>query len=265
MDSADTILQLEGVSCYFGGLAAVSELDLAVERGYIHGLIGPNGAGKTTVFNIITGANPATGGCVRFEGHDVTTLPSWAVNRLGIARTFQNIRLFPTIDVLDNVRTAGAWRTGYGWWDGLWQGRKFESGERAIRRAAMELLDEFGLAHRARESARSLPYGEQRRLEIVRALATQPRMLLLDEPAAGLNPAETDALMGLVYRIRDERGLTVLLIEHDMRLVMSICQRITVLDHGVRISEGSSGEVRDDPAVIAAYLGEEVPGSASGH
>ena len=253
----EPILELRSVSRLFGGLAAVSGLDLEVPRGSIFGLIGPNGAGKTTVFNLITGATPPTSGKVFFEGRETTGLPAYAINRLGIARTFQNIRLFKEVTVADNVRTAGSWRAGYGWLQGLIQGSGFAQREAELSEKVHRLLVAFGLEHRGSELARSLPYGEQRRLEIARALATGPRLLLLDEPAAGLNAAETDELMALVHRLREEYDLTILLIEHDMRLVMRICQRICVLDHGEKICEGPPDEVRTDPRVIAAYLGQE--------
>lgn len=251
------ILELRSVTRSFGGLVAVSALDLAVHPGSIYGLIGPNGAGKTTVFNVVTGAAPATEGTVLFGGRDVTRLQPYAICRLGIARTFQNVRLFPTVSVLENVRIAASWRAGYGWLHGLIQGTHFRRCEQGITERAWELLERFGLAERASEEARGLPYGEQRRLEIARALATLPRLLLLDEPAAGLNASETEELMELVRHIRDELDTTILLIEHDMRLVMGVCERITVLDHGEKISEGTPAEVRSDPCVVAAYLGEE--------
>jgi branched-chain amino acid transport system ATP-binding protein len=251
------ILELRGVTRRFGGLVAVDRLDLEVPEGCVFGLIGPNGAGKTTVFNVITGASPASEGHVLFGGHDVTAMQPYAISRAGVARTFQNIRLFRGISVLENVKTAMSWRAGYGWWDGLVQGVRFERRERALLEECMELLGRSGLERRAPEMAGSLPYGEQRRLEIVRALATHPRLLLLDEPAAGLNHTETDELMGFVRATRGELGLTVLLIEHDMRMVMGICERIAVLDHGEKISEGSADEVRRDARVVAAYLGEE--------
>ncbi|MBD3176044.1 MAG: ATP-binding cassette domain-containing protein [Armatimonadia bacterium] len=253
---AGAVLEMRRVSRYFGGLAAVKNLDLSVMHGQIHGLIGPNGAGKTTLFNVITGANTASSGAVLVDGRDITHLPPHAINHLGVARTFQNIRLFKEISVYENVRTAATWRGGYGWLHGFIQGLTFERREAAIHDQVLQLLEDFQLGHRAREVSRSLPYGEQRRLEIVRALATRPKLLLLDEPAAGLNAAETDELMALVHRILEQYDLTILLIEHDMRLVMEICQAITVLDHGEKICEGDADQVRNDPQVIEAYLGQ---------
>lgn len=253
----DAVLQLRGVNRHFGGLSAVRALDMAVCRGSIHGLIGPNGAGKTTVFNLITGATPLSSGSIVLEGREIGHLAPHAINRLGVARTFQNSRLFRGISVYENVRTAAGWRHGYGWLHGLVQGYTFHTREAELRRYVLELLGRFGLSHRASEMAQSLPYGEQRRLEIVRALATRPKLLLLDEPAAGLNASETDALMDLVRGILQEHGLTVLLIEHDMRLVMGVCDVVTVLDHGEKISEGDPAAVRNDLRVVRAYLGGE--------
>ncbi len=254
---AEPVLSLRSVTRVFGGLAAVCDLDLDVAPGAIFGLIGPNGAGKTTVFNLVTGATPASSGIVLFGGTDISRRAPFDINRLGVARTFQNIRLFARISVLENVKTAASWRARYGWFHGLVRGSHFEGRERALDREALDLLERFGLADQRDEEAGGLSYGDQRRLEMARALATNPRLLLLDEPAAGLNDAETTELMGLVRRIRDDYELTVLLIEHDMRLVMGLCDRIAVLDHGVKISEGAPDAVRSDPAVIAAYLGEE--------
>jgi branched-chain amino acid transport system ATP-binding protein len=251
----DAMLELQSVSRFFGGLAAVRNLDMAIGRGSIHGLIGPNGAGKTTVFNLITGATPLSSGSIRMEGREIGHLAPHAINRLGVARTFQNIRLFKGISVFENVRTAGSWRSGYGWIHGLVQGYTFHLREAELHQRTSELLDEFGLAHRAKEPAGALPYGEQRRLEILRALATRPKLLLLDEPAAGLNASETDALMQLVERILEQYELTILVIEHDMRMVMELCDTITVLDLGERICEGDPAAVRNDPLVIQAYLG----------
>jgi len=261
---AEVLLRLCGVTRMFGGLAAVSDLDLEVPRGAIFGLIGPNGAGKTTVFSVVTGANPPTSGSVVGDGRDLTGRAPVDINRAGIARTFQNIRLFSTISVSENVKTAASWRARYGWFHGLVQGAHFHGRERALDLEVRDLLERFDLWAQRDEQAGSLPYGDQRRLEMVRALATRPRLLLLDEPAAGLNDAETTELMGIVRRVRDDYGLTILLIEHDMRLVMELCDRIAVLDHGVKISEGAPCEVRRDPAVIAAYLGEDGAESAPG-
>lgn len=259
----DTVLELRGVSRYFGGLGAVRDLNMSVRRGHIHGLIGPNGAGKTTVFNLITGVTPLSSGRVLLQGQEISHRPPYLINHYGVARTFQNIRLFRELSVYDNVRTAASWRAGYGWFHGLVQGYVYHVREAELHERVMALLGDLGLSHRIDEAAQSLPYGEQRRLEIIRALATQPKLLLLDEPAAGLNASETDHLMVLVHRILREYDLTVVLIEHDMRLVMEVCDVVTVLDHGEKICEDAPEAVRNDPAVIQAYLGREDPLDAS--
>lgn len=249
-------LEIRDVSQRFGGLTALSRVSLTIEPGRIVGLIGPNGAGKTTLFNLITGVYLPTDGEIVFDGHRIDGLGSATLARMGIARTFQNIRLFRTLSVFDNVRIAGHVHAGYGVISAWLQNARWRRGEEELRRRTEALLDRFGLlAHRDAQSS-SLPYGDQRRLELARALATQPRLLLLDEPAAGMNPAEKRVLMEQILAVREEFDLTILIIEHDMPVVMGICERILVLDHGEPIALGTPDEVRRDPAVIRAYLGE---------
>jgi len=253
------LLQLDRVTIRFGGLTAVSELNLAVGRNELMGLIGPNGAGKTTVFNLITGVYQPTEGNITFSGQPTARLKPYQLARRGIARTFQNIRLFASMTVFDNVRTAIQLHRPHGIRNALWRGRGFREGEKAVESQAMELLEIFKLGRFRDADAKSLPYGDQRRLEIVRALATQPKLLLLDEPAAGMNTTEKAELTRLIRFIKDKFQIAVLLVEHDMQVVMGICERIAVLDYGVRIAEGAPGEVRKNPKVIAAYLGDEKP------
>ncbi len=254
--SETPLLQLEGLEREFGGLQVLRGVNLAVPRGGIFGLIGPNGAGKTTVFNLITGLLPATSGTIRFDGRDLAGLRPHQITRLGIARTFQNIRIFKEMSLLENVMVGMTSHLSYGAFDLLGASRLFRNEEGRARERAKELLSWFGLDHKCNDVADKLSYGEQRKLELARALATDPRLLLLDEPVAGMNSAEKSDLMQEVRNING-RGYTVLVIEHDMRFVMSLCGQIAVLNFGRIISRGEPGEVQADPLVIEAYLGTE--------
>ncbi|MEU4130257.1 ABC transporter ATP-binding protein [Streptomyces wuyuanensis] len=257
--TGEPVLDARGVTMRFGGLTAVRSVDLTVRSGEIVGLIGPNGAGKTTFFNCLTGLYIPTEGEVRYKG---TVLPpkSFKVTAAGIARTFQNIRLFNNMTVLENVLVGRHTRTKEGLWSALLRGPGFHKAEAASRERAMELLEFVGLAAKAEHLARNLPYGEQRKLEIARALASEPGLLLLDEPTAGMNPQETRATEELVFAIRD-MGIAVLVIEHDMRFIMNLCDRVAVLVQGEKLIEGDSATVQNDERVIAAYLGEPFEGA----
>ncbi len=250
------LLQLDKATIRFGGLTAVSELDLQIARNELVGLIGPNGAGKTTAFNLITGVYQPTEGQILFDGNSIVGRKPYQITARGIARTFQNIRLFSSLSVFDNVRAVFHLHLKGDVRQALWRGSTYEREEQSITQRVMELLEIFQLGRLRNECARSLSYGDQRRLEIVRALAAQPKLLLLDEPAAGMNTTEKVELTRLIRFIREKFSIAILLVEHDMQLVMGICERLVVLDYGLKIAEGAPEEIRKCPKVIAAYLGE---------
>ncbi len=252
------LLTANKLSKVFGGLRAVSDFTVELNQGELIGLIGPNGAGKTTAFNLLTGVYEPTTGEIDFDGKSLLGLKPYQITQRGIARTFQNIRLFSNLSVLDNVKIAYHFHVKYGLPEAFLRFGRYFREEKEIEEKAIRFLEIFQLAHKKDEIARNMPYGEQRRLEIARALAAQPKLLLLDEPAAGMNPQETQQLMEMIRWIRKEFNLTILLIEHDMNLVMGVCERIYVLEYGSMIAHGTPQEIKNNPRVIEAYLGEEV-------
>lgn len=250
------LLEVNHLNISFGGLHAVDEFHVSIEKGQLYGLIGPNGAGKTTIFNLLTGVYKPDEGIIKLDGVDITGKKNIDINKAGIARTFQNIRLFSDMSVLDNVKAGLHNRNSYGTMTGILRLPKYFKVEKQMDEEALRLLKVFDLDKEADYLASNLPYGKQRKLEIARALATNPKLLLLDEPAAGMNPNETEELMNTIRFVRDEFDMTILLIEHDMKLVSGICEELTVLNFGRVLAQGETSEVLHDPQVIKAYLGE---------
>lgn len=250
------MLEVKNLGISFGGLKAVNGVDIQIEKGDLYGLIGPNGAGKTTFFNLITGVYKPTEGIVKLDGEDITGKKTIDINRAGIARTFQNIRLFKELPVIDNVKVGLHNNHAYSTIEGILRLPRFRKVEKEIEKKAYELLEVFDLQNEANVLAANLPYGKQRKLEIARALATDPKLILLDEPAAGMNPNETIELMETIRFVRDKFDMTILLIEHDMKLVAGICEKLTVLNFGEVLAQGETSEVLNNPEVITAYLGE---------
>lgn len=258
------ILEVSRLGIKFGALAAVDDVNLTINRTEIVGLIGPNGAGKTTIFNLITKVYPPSSGIIMLDGKDTNGMDTAAISRAGVARTFQNIRLFDKLSVEDNVKIGLHNRTPYNMLDSILRLPRYWNQERIAHEMALELLSIFDMQDMADDEAGSLPYGAQRRLEIVRALATNPSLLLLDEPAAGMNPSETETLMEAIVNIRDKFEIAILIIEHDMKLVMGICEGVAVLNYGRIIAKGTASDIQNNPEVIEAYLGRSRTGSASG-
>jgi branched-chain amino acid transport system ATP-binding protein len=252
------LFEVRGLTHFFGGLRAVSDFNLTFEGGELMGLIGPNGAGKTTIFNLVCGVYHPTHGEVKIEGRNLAGLFPHQVTTRGIARTFQNIRLWPEMTVLDNIRVAHNYKLSYGFLDAIFQTSRYRTAERGIDRAAREVLEIMGLRDYAEELAKNLPYGFQRKVEIARALIIRPKLLLLDEPSAGMNLSEKEALIGLIRWMRKEFNLTIWLIEHEMRVVMNLCEKIQVLDFGETIARGTPEEIQRNPRVVEAYLGKEI-------